>query len=173
MATAALIAGTTLMAGGQIREGQLAAARGEASNDIAELNALTLRRQAKSNDENYLLNDTRLVRRSKMVMGEQITEQGASGVVSDVDALADTAFQLALDRNLALRQGLIESTGLLNQAAMTRAQGKFAKKVGKHQRTMSYAKAGGTILGGMYTGYDRGLLGGSSGDIGGWARSIA
>ena len=161
--TWALVGGTVLSASGEIQQGQLAAARGNASNDIAKYNAANMERQAAARREASNFEDTRQVRRSKMVLGSEIAQGGASGVVSDVDALADTAFQLALDRNLALRQGLVESTGLLNQAAMARAQGKFAKKVGKSQRDMSYVKAGGSILGGAYTGYDRGLLGNNGG----------
>ena len=163
MATAALIAGTALMAGGQIQEGQIANAQGKASNDIAKYNAANMERQAAARREAANFEDTRQVRRSKIILGSEIAQGGASGVVSDVDALADTAFQLAMDRNLALRQGLVESTGLLNQAAMTRAQGKFAKQVGKSQRDMSYVKAGGSILAGLYTGYNRGLLGSGGG----------
>ena len=151
------------MAGGQIQEGQVAAAQGKASNDIAKYNASLLEQQAASRMDAARLEDTRQVRRSEMALGSQIARGGASGTVSDVDVLADTAFQFAMDRNLMLRQGLVESQGLLGQAGMVRAQGKFAKKVGKHKRTTSYVKAGGTILGGLYAGYSRGLMGGGGG----------
>ena len=137
-----------MSAASSIQEGQVANAQGKASNDIAELNASNLERQAAARREAATLEDTRQVRRSEMALGSQIARGGASGAVSDVDVLADTAFQFAMDRNLILRQGLVESQGLLGQAGMMRAQGKFAKKVGKHKRTTSYVKAGGTILGG-------------------------
>jgi len=168
----ALIAGTALSAGSAIQEGQLANAQGKASNDIAKLNAANLEHQAESRMDAARLEDTRQVRRSRMALGSQIAKGGASGVTSDIDVLADTAFQFAMDRSLMLRQGLVESQGLLGQAGMMRAQGKFAKKVGKSKRTASYAKAGMSILGGAYTGYSRGLLGGGGGSIGGWAKSI-
>lgn len=163
MATAALVAGTALMAGGQIRQGQLAAAQGEASNEIAKLNAANLERQATARREAATLEDQRQIRKANMALGTQIARGGASGVVSDVDFLADTAFQFAMDRNLMLRQSLVESQGLLGQAAMTRAEGKFAKQVGKSQRNTAYMKAGGSILAGGYEGYQRGLFSGGGG----------
>ena len=139
----------------------MADAQGRASNDIAKYNAANLERQAASRLDAARLEDTRQIRRSNMALGAQIAQGGASGTVSDVDVLADTAFQFAMDRNLMLRQGLVQSQELLGQAGMLRAQGEYASKVGKSKRNFSYAKAGASILAGGYEGYNRGLFSGS------------
>ena len=163
MATAALIAGTGLLAGSQVQEGLNYKAEGQAKKDIAEYNARQLNRQAASRLDAAQLEDTRQVRRSRMALGSQIASGGKSGAVSDVDVLADTAFQFAMDRNLMLRQGFMESQGLMNQARLVQAQGQYAFDRGKAGRDMSFLKAGGSILSGAYMGYDRGLLGAGKG----------
>ena len=84
-------------------------------------------------------------------------------VASDVDTDADLLFQLAMDRNLIMRQGFMESQGLMNQARLVQAQGQYAFDRGKAGRDMSFLKAGGSILSGAYMGYDRGLLGAGKG----------
>jgi len=168
MATAALIAGTVLSAGSAIQEGQVADAQGRASNDIAKLNAANKEREAASVMDATILGDSRQVRRSDMALGSQIAQAGANNTASDVDVLADTAFQFAMDRNLMLRQGLIQSQELLGQAGLLRAQGEFASKVGKSKKTFSYAKAGASILAGGYEGYNRGLFSGT-GNGAGWS----
>ena len=137
----------------------MADAQGRASNDIAKYNAANLERQAASRLDAARLEDTRQIRRSNIALGAKIAQAGASRTASDVDVLADTAFQLAMDRNLMLRQGLVQSQELLGQAGMLRTQGEFASKVGKSKKTFSYAKAGASILAGGYEGYNRGLFG--------------
>ena len=151
MATAALIGGAALLAGGQVQEGQLFKAEGEAKKGIADYNAEQLERQAASRLQAGELEDVRQARKARIALGSQIARGGKSGVVSDVDALADTAFQFAMDRNLMMRQSLLQSQQLLGQAGMQRAQGMYALALGKSQRNIQCMKTAGSLLQGGAT----------------------
>ena len=164
MATAALlIGGTALLAGGQIQEGRLYEAEGKAKKGIADYNAEQLERQAASRLQAGELEDVRQARKARIALGSQIARGGKSGVVSDVDALADTAFQFAMDRNLMMRQSLLQSQQLLGQAGMQRAQGRYARDLGKSQRNQQFMKAGGSLLMGAGMAKGMGGAGGSAG----------
>jgi len=148
-----LLGSTALSATSSVMAGQQAKAAGQAQKDIAEYNARQLDRQAQARGEAAALEDTRIARQSRIALGAQIAQGGKSGTVSDVDALADTAYQFAMDRNLSMRQGLVESQGLRGQADMQRSQGQYAYDLGKRKRDGSYVKAGASILAGAYSAY--------------------
>ena len=163
MATAALIAGTGLLAGSQVQEGLNYKAEGQAKKDIAEYNARQLNRQAASRLDAAQLEDVRQVRIGKQIRGSKIAQAGKNMVASDVDTDADLLFQLAMDRNLIMRQGFMESQGLMNQARLVQAQGQYAFDRGKAGRDMSFLKAGGSILSGAYMDSQAGLFGAGKG----------
>jgi len=148
--TMALVAGVALKASGQVSEGMMFKAEGQAKKDIAEYNSRQLTRQAEARRNASELEDVRQGRKANIALGSQIARGGKSGTVSSVDALADTAFQFAMDRNLIMRQALVESQGLLGQAAMQRAKGQYASDIGKFKRNAKYREAAVTILGGAF-----------------------
>lgn len=157
------------MAYGQIREGQLAAAQSKAQNDIAKYNAQQLEREAKSRMEAAHIEADRVSRQARLFKGAQRAAFGKSGLSlsegSPLEVQADTAYQFAMDRALTLRAGVVDSTRLKNQAAITRVEGKWAQTYGKQQRTTAYMKAGATILGGGYTSYRAGSGGTGWGNL--------
>lgn len=153
MAVALLAGGIGLMAAGQIQQGRLASAEGKAQNKIAEANAALLESQAQSRKEVAAMEEQRVSRQQKLFMGRQKAEIGKSGLTmagSNVDVVADTAYQFASDRLLTLRSGLIESEYMMGSADIQRTQGKWAKSFGKASAKNSYMQAGGTILSGAY-----------------------
>lgn len=154
MAVALLAVGGGLMAYGQVRQGQLAEAEGKAQKKIADFNAEQLDRQAKSRQQAAAIEEQRVSRQSKMFMGKQRAEFAKSGLTmegSALEVLSDTAYQFSMDRNLTLRQGLLDADYMRSQGAIQRVQGKWAREYGKQQKTSSYLSAAGTAMMTAYT----------------------
>ena len=147
MATALIIAGSALAAASTVQQGRLAEARGEAENEIAQFNARQLDRQAKARVKASQIQEERVSREEKAFRGQQRAKFAKSGIaISDgtpLDVLADTAFQFHLERNLTLRQGIVEGSQLRTQAGLSREKGKLAKGFGKAQKRVSIIKAFG------------------------------
>ncbi len=149
MATALLIAGAGLLAVGQIKQGQVAAAQGKFAKQIALRNQAALERQAKAEQDVARIEERRVARKEKIIKAGQRTIVGKSGIGlagATLSALTDTAFQFSLDRNLALRRGLFRARELVARGGILAAGGTFAKTVGRQQRTASFISAGGSVL---------------------------
>lgn len=150
MATFVLLAaGTALQVAGQIKQGQIAAAQGKFQQQIALRNQAALERQAKAEREAAAIEEQRISRREKIVKAQQRAIIGKSGVGlagATLSVLADTAFQFSLDRNLALRRGLIRGRELIARGGIIAAQGRFARTLGREVQRFSYIKAGASIL---------------------------
>lgn len=154
MAVAAILVGSALMAYGQIREGQMAAAEGKMKRKISDYNAEQLRRQAIIKREAAALEESRITREEKSFLGKKIAKMAMGGMsvndVSSLEVLSDDVYQFSMDRNLVLRNGLYESISLGQQAKIQNITGRFYEKAGKYARNVSYIKAGSTLLSGVY-----------------------
>lgn len=148
------IVGSSLMAYGYVREGQIARAEGKVQRDLAEYNAAQKERQAASTMAAARLEDERLVRKQKMFKGRKTVQIGKSGFalddVSGIETMANDVYDMAFDRSMAFRGALIQGINLRQGATIDRIRGKWLEKYGKYQRNVSYAKAGASILSGMY-----------------------
>lgn len=163
MATIALLAAGGLMAAGQIQQGRIAEAQGKFAKEIAVRNRQALERQAKAEREATAVEESRIARREKIVKGRQRAVIGKTGVGvagATLSALADTAAQFSIGRNLALRRGLIRGRELRERGRIQLAKGRFAFGLGRAAKRLSFVKAGVSILGAVGT---AGLRFGSAG----------
>lgn len=145
-ATIAIIAGGGLQAASTIQQGRIAEAQGEFEEEIALRNQKALERQAKAEQEAAGVEAGRISRKQKFIQATQIATAAKSGgglAGASVNVLADTAFQFSLERNLALRTGLIRSQELIERGGIIAAQGRFAKSVGKSAKRASILGAAG------------------------------
>ncbi|KKK60484.1 hypothetical protein LCGC14_3023890, partial [marine sediment metagenome] len=143
--------GSIFTAIGQIQEGRVAEAQGKFAKEIAIRNQQALERQAAAEVEASEIEERRIARREKIFKATQRVTVGKSGVGlagATLSVLADTAFQFSLERNLALRTGLIRSRELIERGRIIAAQGRFARTLGKQAKKLSFFKAAGSILGG-------------------------
>jgi hypothetical protein len=149
MATALLVAGGALQAFSAIKEGQIAEAQGEFAKEIAVRNQQALERQRRAELDAAAIEESRIARKEKIVKARQRAIIGKSGVGlagATLSVLADTAAQFALDRNLALRRGLIRGRELRERGRLELARGRFAFGLGRQAKRLSFIKAGGSIL---------------------------
>jgi hypothetical protein len=149
MSEALALAGPTLTALGQVKQGQIAAAQGDFEKEIAAKNQQALERQAVAEQEASKVEEGRIARRSRLVQARLAVGQAKSGLGlagATVDALADAAFQFSFDRNLTLRRGLIKSRELKQRGRIIAAQGRFAKTIGRQKRTAFFMAAAGSAL---------------------------
>lgn len=150
--TAAVTVGTGLTAAGQIQQGRVASAQGKFAKDIAIRNQEALERQAKAEEDAARIEEKRVSRRGKIVMAAQRATIGKTGIGlagATLSVLTDTAAQFSLERNLALRRGLIRGRELRQRGRIGLAEGRFAKTLGTQAKRLSFVKAGASILGGV------------------------
>ena len=146
---ALLIAGGGLQAFAAIKEGQIAKAQGAFAEKISIRNQQALDRQAKAEVEAAGVEETRIARQEKIVKARQRAAigKGVGLAGATLSFLTDTAFQFSMERNLALRRGMVRARELRRRGQIIRAQGKWAMTMGVQARRLSYVKAGASILG--------------------------
>lgn len=150
MAAAALVIAGGLQAASAIQAGRIAEAEGKFAEDIALRNQKALERQRKAELEAAGVEEARVARREKIVKAQQRAAIGKTGVGlagATMAFLTDTAYQFSMERNLALRRGMIRGRELRERGKILYAQGKWAKTVGTQAKRLSYVKAGASILG--------------------------
>lgn len=126
--------GTGLSALGTIKQGQAAGASAKYNANVAEQNAQITEQQGKAQEE-------AAQRESRLRYGSNIAGASASGVGvgSFGDVLKDNAMQDELDL-LTIRQNTnLRKQGFMQDAALTRAEGKSARQA-------SYIGAGTKLL---------------------------
>ena len=160
---AMMATGSGLKAIGQISEGKMAQAQGKAREDIALYNQRQLDRTADARLEAARFDDFRVARQARIALGESVAKAGASGLAVNQVSLADQAYQFAIDRNLTLRRGLLQSRELRQQGRISAAEGAYAKRIGRAQKRAAYLKAGGSILSGGFQAFQALPTGGGSG----------
>lgn len=141
-----------LQAAGQIQAGRVAEAQGRFAHKLALRNQESLNRQTRAEEAASRVEESRIARREKIVKARQRARIGkqATGLAgATLAALADTAAQFSIERNLALRRGLIRGMELRGRGRIIYAQGKWAKTLGTQAKRLSYVKASASILGGV------------------------
>ncbi len=149
MAPLALLIGGGLTAAGAIQEGRVAEAQGKFAKQIAVRNQQALERQRKATLETARIEEGRASRREKILKAMQRATVGKSGVGlagATMSLLADTAAQFSMERNLILRRGMFAGQELREQGRLQLAQGRWSRTLGKQAKSLSYVKAGGSIL---------------------------
>ena len=134
---------------GTISEGRAAEKQGEFAKQIALRNQRALERQAVAEKEAAAVKESRVARQEKIVKAAQIAQFGKTGgqiAGASLSFLADTARQFSIERNLALRTGLIRGRELRERGQIQLAKGRFARTLGKQAKRLSFIKAGGTVL---------------------------
>ena len=150
--------GALFTAFGQIQEGRVAEAQGKFAKQIAVRNQQALERQRTAELQAADIEASRIARQEKITKGQQRAAAGKTGgqiAGATLALLADTAFQFALSRNLALRRGLIRGRELRERGQIELATGRFTRSLGKQAKRLSFIKAGGTLLGGAAEGQFR------------------
>jgi len=144
-----VLTGGGLQAAASIQEGKIAAAQGSFSKKIALRNEESLRRQGRAELEASKVEEERIARKEKIFKASQraaVGKQGTGLAGASLAVLTDTAAQFSMDRNLALRRGILRKGQLYEQGAITAAQGRWAKTLGNQAKRLSYIKAGASIL---------------------------
>lgn len=147
--------GSLFTAFGQIQEGRAAEKQGSFAKEIAIRNQQSLERQAVAEEQASEIETARIARQEKIVTGRQIVAGGKSGgqiAGATLSLLTDAARQFSIEKNLALRTGLIRGQQLREQGRIIAAGGRFAKSFGAFQKRLSFIKATGTVLGGASEG---------------------
>lgn len=131
---AALAGGTFLNLFSTMQEGSETARAGS-------FNAASLRDRANQTREGGKISLMQFDRLSKKLKGTQRNIASAQGglVGSSLDAMADAAIQLQLDRQNIQRQTALEARGY-------EAQANESERAGRAGRQQSYLRAGGTLL---------------------------
>ena len=145
----AILAYGVLSAVSQIQQGRIAEAQGRFAKRIAERNQQALERQRKAELEAARIEESRVTRKEKIIKARQRAIIGKTGVGlagATLSALADTAAQFSIERNLILRRGLIRGRELRERGKIELAKGEFAFTLGKQAKRLSYIKAGASIL---------------------------
>jgi hypothetical protein len=145
-----LLTGAGIGAASTIQQGRIAEAQGKTTQRVNEYNAKQLDRQAKAKMDAAKINAERISKKENITQATNLARAAKSGISlgeskSTVEVLADTAFQFHLDRNFTLMQGLSDQLSLENQASLLRAEGAFAKDMGKQAKRLSYVQAGGEL----------------------------
>ena len=138
----------------------MARAQGAFAKKMAIRNQRNLESQAAAEMEAARIEEARVSRKKKLVMAWQQAVLGKSGVDiagSTLSVLTDTAYQFDLERNLALRRGLIRSQELKEAGQIELAKGRWARTMGLQTQRASYLSAGAAALGslgmaGMFSG---------------------
>ena len=149
LAAIAVVAGGTLQAFSAIQQGRIAEAQGKFAKEIAVRNAQALERQAKAEGVASRFEERRIAKREKIVKAAQRAAQGVSGgqiAGATLEALADIAFEFSLERNLALRTGVVRGRQLRERGQIELAKGRFARTQGIFAKRASFISAGGSIF---------------------------
>ena len=145
----AIIAGGTLTAVSQVRQGRAAAAQGRAQAAIAARNAQLAERQAEQERVAAAAEALKQERAGKALKGRQRALFAKSGVElrgTPLSVIVDTATELEADRLTILREGAVRAGTRKAQAGIFRAQGVSAKARGRAAKRASILTAVGTGL---------------------------
>ncbi len=134
-------AGAGLQAYGQIEEGRAAKEAGEWNAAMAEYDAAYAKQKA-------ALDELRLRQEGKRTIGSARAIAGASGFATesktDQDLILDMRRNIEMDAAIIRYQGDVNAWSSMQEAEISRYQGKAAQRAG-------YIRAGGTMLQGTTT----------------------
>lgn len=144
-----------VMAAGTVMQGYAAKQQGEFENDVSKFNARQLENEAVRTRNKGTEEEIRQRDKTAQLTSLQRAQLGASGV----DVGSGSALSLQEDADLIgeadalrIRSNFADAaTAQEDQALITRAQGKAAKKAGQNAFKASLLKAGGTVAAQWYT----------------------
>lgn len=147
--------GIALVVTSQVMQGYAAKQQGEFQNDVAKYNARQLENEATRTRKKGTEEEIRLRDKTAQLTSLQRAQLGAAGVdVGSGSALAlqeDTALLGEADA-LRIRSNFAEAaTSIEDQASITRAEGRAAKKAGQSAFVGSILGAAGAVAGKWYT----------------------
>lgn len=129
---------------GAIAQGQQAKAAADYNAKVDEQNATLTGQQANQREEVFRREARQTLGRQRAALAESGT--GLSG--SGADIIEDSALNLELDALNIRYQGELEARGLIEQAKMTKLEG-------RQRRANAGLQAAGSILGGVAKGYGK------------------
>jgi len=141
------------MVAGQLQAGEAAAAQGESEQNMANYNAKLQERQAKSIEQQTMLQQRRQSEESARRMGTMRAGMGASGVVSTagtaLNLQGEQAAEDELENLLIGYEGSERATAARSQGQLDIMSGKIASQRGRSARTASRIGAGSSLLTGF------------------------
>jgi len=148
-----IIAGTGLMAAGQIQEGREAAAVGRSESRMHAYNAALQEREAQAIEQKAKFESWRQAKEARRIRGKLRTQIAASGATLEEGAPLlleeEQLAELELENLLIGYEGRKKAARARSQAELDRLSGRLAKQRGKAARKASYFRAGGTLLTGF------------------------
>ena len=152
MAPALIIAGASVMAFGQYKQGQAAEAEGRSAKNVMEYNAQVEEREAAAKRAKAGFEQKRQAKagaRVKSALTAKLAAAGGSGSPVAADLSAEQAAELDLENLLIGYEGEVEARRHESQAALDRMQGKIYKQKGKNIKRAKMWEAGGSLLTGF------------------------
>lgn len=168
--TAAILAGTGLIATGQIQAGRAAAAEGKSAQNIQNFNAAVAESEAKAIERKARFEGVRQAKEAARTESSLRARLGISGARTDIGAPVLLAEEQAAESELAGfligAEARAKAGRARSQAELARLQGKIFRERGRQARTASFLKAGGTLLTGFGLAGRGGTGGGGVGGTG-------
>ena len=166
--TLMIVAGTGLMAAGQIKEGQAASAEAKSQKNIANYNAQLMESQAVATEAASRYKQKKQGQEGERIKGSLLAKLGASGADitqgAPVDLMAEQATELEQESAMIGYEGQLAAAQARSQATIDRMQAKIYGQKAKTVKTASYLSAGATLLTGLGTaGYMSGAPGTKTG----------
>lgn len=150
-----MLAGTGLSAFGQIRAGQQAAAEGEASQEMAEYNAMLMEREARAIESKSRFERGRQAEEADRLQSSLLASMGGAGVVpaegTALEILGEQAGESELENRLAGWNYATEAQRARQRGQAYLREGSLARQRGKARRVGAFTGAGTTLL----TGFSR------------------
>lgn len=151
--TTLLIAGTGMQVAGQIQEGRIAEAEGEAAQDIENYNAAVMEQEAELAEKKGLFEMRKTAKEGKRLVGSQIAMLGASGAGLGTGAplrlIEEQMAEIELEKLMTGYEAMTEAQRARGQAASYRMRGELARERGKSAKKASYFGAGSSLLQGF------------------------
>jgi hypothetical protein len=145
------------MAGGQIYSGMQANAQGKSAQNMAEYNAAMQEREAKQVERKTAMEQRLQAESADRAMSTTRAGLGMSGAVSTEGSplliQAKQASESELENLMIGYEGREQATSLREGAALSRMEGKIARKKGKSSMYSSFIGAGSSLLTGFGTAY--------------------
>ena len=165
MATLAMIAGTSLMAAGQIQQGRAAEKEGSAAYKMGLYNKEVQEREARAIEQKASFDSLRQAKRARQEYGKAIVSAAGRGAMPGEGAAAaipdETLAELELENMLIGYESRTQAARARRKGELDLYEGILAKKRGKQAKKAAYISAGASIL----TGFAMSGIGGDTGQL--------
>lgn len=155
IAIAAIVAGTTLQAAGQIQAGRVAGVEAKSAEAVANYNAAVMEREAEAIEARTGIEQRRQTEEAARGMGRLRARIGVAGVVPTVGAplqvLAKQASEFEMQNLMIGYRGVTEAARARSAAELERIQATIYGRRARPVRRAGYIGAGATLLTGFGT----------------------